>query len=153
MDAQPALDWKTVHEQTCTIVDLHAHPSLNVSLFNRAISKRVYPSTRAFDPFSVRTNIHQLQQGSVDVLLSVIYPPERGIVEECKYIKLLKGSEPFRHRRITTLRSLFVLQASQILSCEYMVRAGQSSFTSCRVRNTGTPCCFTARNTDGDKWW
>ena len=83
-------EWKRVHEQICTVVDLHAHPSLNVSLFNRAISKRVYPSTRAFDPFSVRTNIHQLQQGSVDVLLSVIYPPERGIVEECKYIKLLK---------------------------------------------------------------
>jgi len=90
MDAQPTLDWKTVHEQACTIVDLHAHPSLNVSLFNRAITKRVYPSTRAFDPFSVRTNVHQLQQGSVDVLLSVIYPPERGIVDECRYVKLLK---------------------------------------------------------------
>ncbi len=78
MDSQPSLDWKTVHEQACTIVDLHAHPSLNVSLFNRAITKRVYPSTRAFDPFSVRTNVHQLQQGSVDVLLSVIYPPGAG---------------------------------------------------------------------------
>jgi len=56
------LDWHDIHFNS-TLLDLHAHPSFNVSLFNRAITKRFYPSRAAFDPFSVRTNIPRLQQG------------------------------------------------------------------------------------------
>lgn len=82
-------DWKALHYNS-TLIDLHAHPSFNVSLFNRAITKRFYPSKSAFDPFSVRTNIPRLQEGGVDVLLSVVYAPERGIFDECRYLRILR---------------------------------------------------------------
>jgi microsomal dipeptidase-like Zn-dependent dipeptidase len=94
------LDWHQIHYDKATIVDLHAHPSLNVSLFNRLITSRVYPSTRAFDPFSVRTNIPQLVKGGVDALLSVIYAPERGIVDECKYVGYLRYLMPRTWKKI-----------------------------------------------------
>jgi membrane dipeptidase len=83
------LDWHETHFGS-TIVDLHAHPSFNVSLFNRAITARFYPSRSAFDPFSVRTNIPTLQKGGVNVLLSVVYAPERGIFDECRYLRILR---------------------------------------------------------------
>jgi membrane dipeptidase len=83
------VDWQELHFKS-TLVDLHAHPSFNVSLFNRSITSRFYPSRSAFDPFSVRTNIPTLRQGGVDVILSAIYAPERGIFEECRYLRLLR---------------------------------------------------------------
>jgi membrane dipeptidase len=81
-------DWHDLHFGS-TLIDLHAHPSFNVSLFNRAISSRLYPSRSAFDPFSVRTNIPELQKGGVDVIMSVVYAPERGIFDECRYLRIL----------------------------------------------------------------
>lgn len=89
MDTPSSQDWKSLHFNA-TLIDLHAHPSLNVSLFNRNITRRFYPSKNAFDPFSVRTNIPQLQAGGVDVLLSVVYAPEQGIFDECRYLRLLR---------------------------------------------------------------
>jgi hypothetical protein len=62
---------------------------MNVSLFNRAITRRFYPSRSAFDPFSVRTNIPKLKSGGVDILMSVVYAPEKGIFDECRYLELL----------------------------------------------------------------
>ncbi len=82
------LDWQDLHFDS-TLVDLHAHPSFNVSLFNRAITRRFYPSRSAFDPFSVRTNIPNLKKGGVDLMLSVVYAPERGIFDECRYLRIL----------------------------------------------------------------
>lgn len=81
--------WQDVHVKS-TLLDMHAHPSFNVSLFNRAITRRFYPSRSAFDPFSVRTNVPTLQKGSVDVLLSAVYAPERGIFDECRYLRILR---------------------------------------------------------------
>ncbi len=89
MNSLQSQDWEKIHYQQSTIVDLHAHPSMKVSLFNRALSLRVYPSARAFDPFSVRTDFPKLKGGGLDVMLSVVYAPEKGIIEECRYIKLL----------------------------------------------------------------
>ncbi len=83
------LDWHELHHNA-TLLDLHAHPSFNVSLFNRSITSRFYPSRSAFDPFSVRTNIPALRQGGVDIMLSVVYAPERGIFDECRYLRILR---------------------------------------------------------------
>jgi membrane dipeptidase len=88
MQARNDADWETLHEQA-TIVDLHAHPSLKVSLFNRTLTSR-FRASRAFDPFGVRTDFNSLRQGKVDVLLSTVYAPERGILEECRYLRLLR---------------------------------------------------------------
>lgn len=81
--------WQTIHTKA-TVLDLHAHPSFNVSLFNRLITSHFYRSRSAFDPFSVRTNLPTLQKGEVDILLSVIYAPERGIFDECRLLRILR---------------------------------------------------------------
>ena len=87
-------DWEEIHFKNATIIDMHAHPSLQVSLFHRMLTSRFYPSGRAFDPFSFLTDYSKLQKGSVDVLLSVIYAPERGIVDECRPLSYLRYLMP-----------------------------------------------------------
>jgi microsomal dipeptidase-like Zn-dependent dipeptidase len=91
--------WQQIHADS-TVVDLHAHPAFNVSLFHRLLTSRLYPSARAFDPFSVRTNFPRLKDGGVDVLLSVVHPPERGILQECPPLNLLRYIMPRGFRRI-----------------------------------------------------
>ncbi len=93
-------DWDHVHFELATIFDLHAHPGLKVSLFNRALTRRFYPSPRAFNPFSVRTDFHQLRQGGVDIFFSVQYPPERGIIEECPPLYNLRYLMPRLWKKI-----------------------------------------------------
>jgi membrane dipeptidase len=100
MQSPLPLDWQKLHFDDATIFDLHAHPSLNVSLFNQVITSRLYPSSRAFDPFSFRTTTPRLRAGGVDVLFSMIYAPERGIVDECRYIKLLRYLMPRSWKKI-----------------------------------------------------
>ncbi|MEJ2263218.1 MAG: membrane dipeptidase [Anaerolineales bacterium] len=82
-----------IHFKESTIVDLHAHPSLKVSLFNRMLTSRFY-SSRAFDPFSVRTDFPKLKEGGLDTMLSVVYAPEKGIVEECRVLRYLRFLMP-----------------------------------------------------------
>jgi microsomal dipeptidase-like Zn-dependent dipeptidase len=91
--------WQQIH-QASTVVDLHAHPAFNVSLFHRLLSSRLYPSSRAFDPFSVRTNFPRLKDGGVDIVLSVVHPPERGILQECPPLNLLRYVMPRGFNRI-----------------------------------------------------
>lgn len=93
MNVQYDSDWEKIHFDS-VLVDLHAHPSLNVSLFHRALTSKLYPSSRAFDPFSVRTDYSRLHTGGVDTLLSVLYAPEKGILEECPPLRLLKYFAP-----------------------------------------------------------
>jgi microsomal dipeptidase-like Zn-dependent dipeptidase len=93
-------DWHKIHYQDSTIVDLHAHPSLKVSMFDRNLTTRLYPSSRAFDPFSVRTNYRKLKDGGVDALLSILYAPEREIIDECRYLKLLRYLKPRTWKKV-----------------------------------------------------
>ena len=86
-------DWHRVHFDAI-LVDLHAHPALKASLFYRYLGRRIYPSPRAFDPFAVRTNFPRLKEGGVDVLMSVIYAPERGIIDSAPPLKLLRYLTP-----------------------------------------------------------
>lgn len=82
-----------------TIVDLHAHASLKVSLFKRMLTAPIGAS-RSFDPFSVRTDFIKQKQGGMDVYLSTVYAPERGIVSECHFIRLLKYLMPLTWKKI-----------------------------------------------------
>ena len=93
MNARSVSDWEQIHFDSL-LVDLHAHPSLNVSLFHQTLTSRLYPSSRAFDPFSFRTDFARLQQGGVDALLSVLYAPEKGIFEECRLLQVLRHFMP-----------------------------------------------------------
>jgi membrane dipeptidase len=93
-------DWEHLHFKDSLIFDLHAHPGLKVSLFHRTLTKRLYPSARAFDPFSVRTNYPRLKAGGVDILLSVQYAPERGIIQECPPLKYMRYFMPRTWKKI-----------------------------------------------------
>lgn len=95
---QAAPDWETLHRDA-TLVDLHIHPSLKVSLFHRVLTTRLY-SPRAFDPFSLRSDFTRLRDGSVDVILSCIYAPEHGILEECPPLNLLRFVTPRVWRKV-----------------------------------------------------
>jgi microsomal dipeptidase-like Zn-dependent dipeptidase len=93
-------DWSAIHFDQATIFDLHSHPGFNVTLFNRALTRRFYPSSRAFDPFSVRTNFPRLKAGGMDIIFSVQHPPERGIVEECPPLSYLRYLMPRTWKKI-----------------------------------------------------
>ncbi len=91
-------EWKRIHDEA-TIIDVHAHPSLATSLFNRMLTGR-FGVSRSFDPFSVRTDFTRLRDGRVDVLLSTIYAPEKGIIADCKILKLLRFIMPFKWKKV-----------------------------------------------------
>lgn len=94
------LDWQEIHYQTSTIVDLHAHPALTLALFNDLLVGML-PTKPGFDPFSFRTSFPRLRQGGVDALLSVVYAPERQIVEEeCRWLKFIRFLKPLTWRRL-----------------------------------------------------
>lgn len=80
MNVRYATDSEKIHFNS-VLVDLHAHPSFRVSLFHRTLTSRNYPSCSALDPFSMRTDFAKLQKGGVDVMLSVMLAPEKGILK------------------------------------------------------------------------
>ena len=92
-------EWKEIHYRDSTIVDLHAHPSLKFSLFNRMLTSR-FRAGRSFDPFSVRTDFPKLSQGGVDVLLSTVHAPEKGMLDECRILGFLRYLMPFKWKKV-----------------------------------------------------
>lgn len=98
MSDQTIPEWKRIHKEA-TIVDMHAHPSLKVSIFNRVLRKR-YKASRFFNPLSVRTDFPKLKDGGVDVLWSTVYAPERQIYQECKFLNIMRVIMPCRWRKI-----------------------------------------------------
>ena len=124
------MDADQLHQQIL-VTDLHAHPSLNVSLFHRVLTSRIYPSSRAFDPFSVRTNFPQLQAGSVDLMLSVLHAPERGIITECGALNILRYLMPRTWKKIYERPYFEVIQE--------MYSEIEAAVNSARDASTGAP--------------
>jgi membrane dipeptidase len=91
--------WKQVHFGESTIFDLHAHPSLKVSLFKKTLT-RGQRTAKVFDPFSLRTDVSKLRRGGLDAMLSVVYPPERQIIEDCKTLGILRYVMPGTWRKL-----------------------------------------------------
>ncbi len=88
------LDWRRVHYAGSTIVDLHAHPGLKISLFDKVFTAPFH-ADGAFNPFSFESNFLNLRAGGVAALLSVIYAPERQIVlQEAPVLKALRYIRP-----------------------------------------------------------
>jgi microsomal dipeptidase-like Zn-dependent dipeptidase len=120
-------DWEEVHFRQITVADLHAHPSLKVSLFNRTLTQR-WRAGRAFDPFGVRTDFQSLQAGGLDLLLSTVYAPEKGILEECRYLRLLRYILPSTWERV--FDRLYIDVTLEMLdSMEEQVHAAQDPAT------------------------
>jgi len=91
-------DAEGIHRRAA-IVDLHAHASLKVSLFRRILTASI-DASRMFNPFSMRTDFIKQRKGGIDVYLSTVYAPERGIYEECHFIKIMKYLMPRTWRKI-----------------------------------------------------
>lgn len=89
MSQQNSTVWEQIHKGSNPIVDMHVHPSLKVFLFKRILTMRL-GAHRAFNPFSVRTDFSRLKEGGLDVLMSSIYAPERNVIGDCVYLKLLR---------------------------------------------------------------
>ena len=86
MDNSP--DWQKLHFTDSVVVDLHAHATLAATLFKRLISRHpVWRTQLGFYPLSIRTNFNLLQEGGVDVVCSVVYPPERQIMDDIALIR------------------------------------------------------------------
>jgi membrane dipeptidase len=136
MDADQALSWEQLHTESI-LVDLHAHPSLKVSLFNRLLTSR-WRAGRAFDPFGVRTDFAKLRQGGVDVLLSTVYPPEKGILDECRYLRLLRYVLPGTWHKVFD-RPYFDVALSMLDTMEHQVERA-------RDHETGQPLARMVRS-------
>ena len=130
-------DWERVHFRDSTIVDLHVHPSLKVSLFHRVLTSRLY-SARAFDPFSVRADFPKMREGGLDALLSTVYAPERGIIEECWPLGLLRYLTPRTWKKVFG-RPYFQVTMQMLTDMEKAVARAQAP-------DTGKPLAQMARS-------
>jgi microsomal dipeptidase-like Zn-dependent dipeptidase len=142
MGSQNHANWEQVHFKHTTVADLHAHPSLKVSLFNRVLTSR-FRAGRSFDPFGVRTDFQKLEQGGLDVLLSTVYAPEKGILEECRYLRALRYVLPSAWKRVFD-QPYFDVAIEMLDALEEQVRAAVD-------RETGKPLAemvFSVRELD-----
>jgi len=81
------------------VVDAHVHPSLKTYLFKKKLHKR-HRSGGAFNPFTMRVDLPKAAAGGVDALISSIYLPEQGMLDDCKVLKLFSKIAPKRMRRV-----------------------------------------------------
>ncbi len=81
------------------VFDLHAHPSMKTYLFKKKIHKSHRPGG-AFNPFSMRVDLPKLRAGGVNGLLSAIYLPEKGLLEDCFPLKMMYTFAPRRLKRL-----------------------------------------------------
>jgi microsomal dipeptidase-like Zn-dependent dipeptidase len=80
-------------QDSAIIFDLHAHPSLKLSIMRRIFTLNQKAAPR-FDPFSMRTDFSKLRAGGISALNSVIYAPEKGLLDDCGLLRLLRFSLP-----------------------------------------------------------
>ena len=69
------------------VVDAHVHPSLKTYLFKKKLHKR-HRSGGAVNPFTMRVDLPKSIAGGVDAFVSSIYLPERGLLDDCKFLKI-----------------------------------------------------------------
>ena len=81
------------------VIDAHVHPSLKTYLFRKKLHK-AHRSGGAFNPFTMRVDLPKTIAGGVDALVSSIYLPERGLLDDCKLLKLISKIAPKRMRRL-----------------------------------------------------
>ena len=81
------------------VIDAHVHPSLKTYLFKKKLWK-THRSGGAFNPFTMRVDLPKAIAGGVDALVSSIYLPEKGLLDDCKFLKLASKIGPKRMRRL-----------------------------------------------------
>lgn len=123
--------WKQLHYFDATLFDLHAHPSLKQSLFDRTLTKK-FKASRFFNPLSVRTDFPKLQQGGLDVLLSTVYAPEKNIIEDCKILKFLRLALPQTWKKVFA-RPYFQVAMDMLTAMEKAVAAAKNPDTDAPI--------------------
>ena len=81
------------------VIDVHVHPSLKTYLFKKKLWK-THRSGGAFNPFTMRVDLPKTIAGGVDALVSSVYLPERGLLDDCKVLKIASKIGPKRMRRL-----------------------------------------------------
>ena len=85
------------------VADLHAHPSLKTYFFKKRIEFAHRASSSTW-PFSLRADGPSLRRGGVDAVVSAIYVPEVGFLDDCAPLKLIANFQPSLHRLKKSLR-------------------------------------------------
>jgi microsomal dipeptidase-like Zn-dependent dipeptidase len=102
MSSNPGLDWERIHREA-TVIDMHIHPSLQQQLFRRNLNFRyVVSRTLTFNPFTVRASFPRLKDGGYDVILSAIYVPEKGILQDFPIVNLFRFLRPDLWHKLMT---------------------------------------------------
>lgn len=83
----PPSEARRLHERTL-VVDGHAHPVLKTYLFRRKLGVR-NRTGRTFNPFALRVDLPKLIEGGVNVLVSSVYLPELGLLNDCVPLRLV----------------------------------------------------------------
>lgn len=81
------------------VIDAHVHPSLKTYLFKKRLGK-AHRSGGAFNPFTMRVDLPKSIAGGVDALVSSIYLPERGLLDDCRLLKIASKIGPKRMRKL-----------------------------------------------------
>ena len=69
------------------IADTHIHPSFQLSLFQRNLLRQNYVTPRWI--LSPRSSLPQLRDGNVRLIFSAINPPEREMLEDFPWLRII----------------------------------------------------------------
>jgi microsomal dipeptidase-like Zn-dependent dipeptidase len=130
-----APDWQRIHDEA-TVFDIHAHPSLKLSLFGRLLTAN-NRAAKYFDPFSVRTDLPKLKEGGVKILGSAIHAPELGLLEDCRLLRLARHALPGGRRALDGPRFDVTLR---------MMHEIEKAISSAINPDTGRPLAQVARS-------
>ncbi|MDB5036094.1 MAG: peptidase [Chlorobi bacterium] len=67
-------------------IDIHCHPTLKISLFNRTFWER-HGTISGWDPFEMQVDLPKMAEGNLKAILSAVYLPERGLLEFCPVLR------------------------------------------------------------------
>lgn len=100
-----SLDWRKLQRDS-VLVDLHVHPAMQQSLFQRNLGFRyVINRTIHANPLAVRSSFPRLRDGGVDVILSVLHVPEKSLMKDFPIINLFRILRPDLWRRLVTAQT------------------------------------------------
>src|SRR5512135_2853663 len=95
-------DWKQLQHEA-NVVDLHIHPSMQQQLFSRNLNVRyVVNRTLHGNPMSVRASFPRLHTGGYDVILSVLFVPEKGLLKDFPIMRIFSILRPDLWRKLVT---------------------------------------------------
>jgi len=132
-------DWKELHFDS-TVVDLHTHPALKSALFHRDLTvsnKRKFLMKlfgKAFWPATTRTDFPKMEQGGMDIILSTVYAPEMGWLEDIPLVKCLRWIKPSAYKKIFK-QPYFDLTMQSLTDIEEQIKKHNT-----KVENGTSPC-------------